>query len=359
MEIEANEQLLRLRGQLDLQSGEGFLITNLPDLHWATGFTGSNGCLLVLPETEVLVTDGRYKEQVRTQCPGLPIHIASGTAFSHVEKLTGELGIGTLFLQKSRMSWKEGERIQSALKGDVNLVDCDPMPALRAVKADTEVDRIKAALAITETVFEDILGELREGISEQDIAAEIDYRHRKLGASGPAFDTIVAFSENAALPHARPGKRRLSQGDIVLMDFGGVFQGYHSDMTRTVTFGRADKLFLEAYEAVRSALEVATGRARSGMSGEELDGVARQRLTDHGYGSAFAHSLGHGVGLEIHESPSVSSRNPDPLPKNAVITLEPGVYLPGEFGIRIENMVRLYDDGCTVMNRLGTELIRL
>ena len=135
--------------------------------------------------------------------------------------------------------------------------------------------------------------------------------------------------------------------------------GYHSDMTRTVSFGRSDKLFLEAYEAVRAALLEAQERAQAGLTGEQLDGIARQSLTEHGFGSTFSHSLGHGVGLEIHESPSVSSRNPNKLPSGSIITLEPGVYLPGEFGIRIENMVSLTNDGCTVLNQTSTDLIRL
>lgn len=212
---------------------------------------------------------------------------------------------------------------------------------------------------MTEQVFDDVLALLEEGVTEQDLAAEIDYRHRLLGASGPAFDTIVAFSDHAALPHARPGPRALKRGDVVLMDFGGVVDGYHSDMTRTVTFGRADKLFLEAYEAVCSALLISAEAARAGMTGEQLDGVARQALTEHGFGSAFSHSLGHGVGLEIHEGPSISSRNPDKLPAGCIITLEPGIYLPGEFGIRIENMARLEADECTILNASRTELIRL
>jgi len=349
----------RLRDALNLEPGNGFLITHLQDIRWATGFSGSNGCLIVMNDREVLVTDGRYSEQVLLECPGLEVHLGKGAAISHVSTLVQESRLANLLVQKKRVSWDEAITLRDSLGGRTEISDMDPMPLLRAVKTDSEVQILNRELSVTEAVFTDVLSELKEGVSEQDIATEIDYQHRKRGASGPAFDTIVAFSDHAALPHARPGKRTLKKGDVVLMDFGGVMDGYHSDMTRTVTFGRCDKLFLEAYEAVRDALLQSTEKAQGGMTGEDLDGVARQTLTNHGYGSAFAHSLGHGVGLEIHEAPSVSSRNQQTLPSGSVITLEPGVYLPGEFGIRIENMVRLNTNGCTVLNRLDTDLIRL
>lgn len=349
----------RLREALDLESGHGFLVTHLQDIRWATGFTGSNGCLLVMQDREVLVTDGRYGEQVSLECPDLEVHLGKGAAILHVGMLVRENDLAHLMVQKTRISWDEAATLQDSLAGKTRVSAADPMPLLRAAKTEGEVQLLRRILSVTETVFEGLLSELKEGVSEQDIAAEIDYQHRKRGASGPAFDTIVAFSDHAALPHARPGKRTLKRGDIILMDFGGVMDGYHSDMTRTISFGRTDKLFLEAYEAVRHALQDATEKAQAGITGEHLDGVARQALTMHGFGSAFAHSLGHGVGLEIHESPSVSSRNTLPLPLDSIITLEPGVYLPGEFGIRIENMVQLKKEGCVVLNRLDTELIRL
>jgi len=356
---EFQDRIGRLSRAADLSGREVLLVSHLPDIRWASGFTGSNACLLVTPSGHLLITDGRYKEQVRSECPGLEAHIVSGPLEVAAAAVITERQLDRVFLQQSRVTWGTAENLRSACDGQVELVARDPLVHLRAVKSDEEVRAIRKALTITEQVFEQTLPLLKEGITEQEIAAEIDHRHRLLGASGPAFDTIVAFSEHAALPHARPGNRPLKRGDVVLMDFGGVVEGYHSDMTRTVTFGRSDKLFLEAYEAVRSALLSATEAARAGMTGEHLDGVARQVLTEHGFGSAFTHSLGHGVGLEIHESPSVSSRNSDPLPAGSIITLEPGVYLPGDFGIRIENMARLNADGNTILNASSTELIRL
>ncbi|MDE2996995.1 MAG: M24 family metallopeptidase, partial [Bacteroidota bacterium] len=232
----------------------------------------------------------------------------------------------------------------------------DPFPEMRASKTAHELSAISMALEMSEAVFNGVLNMIREGVTEKDIAAEIDHQHRLRGASGPAFDTIVAFSENAALPHARPCERALKKGDTILMDFGGVVDGYHSDITRTVSFGRADKEFLEAYQAVKQSLEAATEYAEAGVQGVTLDRVARDVLTRHGYGARFTHSLGHGVGLEIHEYPSVSQRNPSPLPMDCVVTLEPGVYLEGHFGIRIENMVHLRKGTCDTLNTLSTDL---
>lgn len=354
-----SERRNRLRQAAELRAGQAILISHLPDVRWATGFTGSNGCLFVSTEVDLLVTDGRYADQVRLECPGLDSKIVSGPVEVTVAAVLKKRECESIFLQKSHITWEAVGRLRDALDGKVAVGARDPMPGLRAVKSDDEVDAIRRALAISEQVFEDVLPLLREGITEVEVAAEIDHRHRLLGATGPAFDTIVAFSDHAALPHARPGHRMLKKGDVVLMDFGGVVDGYHSDITRTVTFGRTDKLFLEAYEAVRSALSRSTNAAIAGITGEQLDGVARHVLTEHGFGSAFSHSLGHGVGLEIHESPSVSSRNTHPLPGGCIITLEPGVYLPGEFGIRIENMARLDAGGSTILNATGTDLIRL
>ncbi len=359
MAIEGSNRLHHLRQSLALNQGQGFLVTHLPDIRWVSGFTGSNACLMVSPDRALLITDGRYTEQARLECGDLPVHIVSASLTDGIVQIATEWGLEQMCLQGQHVSWAEVSGLQTKLKRVVVEDGPDPLAHLRSVKDESELSAIKKALAMTEEVFEEILDVFEEGLTELDIAAEIDYRHRQKGASGAAFDTIVAFSENAALPHARPGSRSLRRGDIILMDFGGVVDGYHSDMTRTVVFGRSDKDFLEAYEAVRSALLKATERAAAGMTGEQLDGVARQVLTEHGYGSAFSHSLGHGVGLEIHESPSVSRRNVLPLPEGCIITIEPGVYLPGHFGVRIENMVQLQSGGCSTLNRLGTDLVRL
>lgn len=349
----------RLREQLGLTAGEGAVVSYLPDIRWITGFSGSSGMLVLWDKGEILITDGRYTTQVASECPNLPVHIGQGSPAGHIETVLEEHHLTSVRIQAQHATWGQVKDWQESWKGTTIVPLGGVLDDLRSVKDDDEVQIIRSALDITEKVFEEVLSRLEEGVSENEIAAEIDYLQRRRGASGSAFDTIVAFSENAALPHARPGNRTLKRGDVILMDFGCVVDGYHSDMTRTVSFGSAGKDFLEAYEAVRSALLRAQEDARAGITGEQLDGVARDALTQRGYGTAFSHSLGHGVGLEIHESPSVSRRNQQSLQAGSIITLEPGVYLPGHFGIRIENMAHLTGEGCVVLNQLETDLIRL
>ncbi len=353
------ERCNQLRDRLELGNGEGLVISHLPDIRWLTGFSGSSGLLVLWTGGETLITDGRYTAQVAHESPDVDVHIGSGLPGSHIWQILQVNELSGVRLQADHATWSQILSWKDTWSGVTIRKAHDELAYLRASKSPTELELIRRALAITEATFEDVLARLEEGISENDIAAEIEYRQRTMGASGAAFDTIVAFSENASLPHARPGERTLRRGDVVLLDFGCVVEGYHSDMTRTVSFGGTGKEFLEAYEAVRSALLRSQELAHAGLTGEKLDGIARDELTRRGYGSAFSHSLGHGVGLEIHESPSVSRRNQQSLVEECIITLEPGVYLPGQFGIRIENMVQLHAGGCTILNTLGTELIRL
>lgn len=349
----------RLRDLLELSEGEGLVVSHLPDIRWLTGFSGSSGLLVLWARGETLVTDGRYAEQVKQECPDVEVHIGSGAAGTHMGQILVDQDLKDVRVQADHASWSQILSWKEAWSGvDVSKAGSE-LSSLRMSKSSGELTAIQRALAITEETFTKVLERLKEGVSENDVAAEIDYQQRLKGATGAAFDTIVAFSENAALPHARPGNRALRRGDVILMDFGCVVDGYHSDMTRTVSFGNASKDFLEAYESVRSALLRSQESAKAGITGEQLDGVARDELTRHGYGAAFSHSLGHGVGLQIHEPPSVSRRNQQSLVEGCIITLEPGVYLPGHFGIRIENMVQLHSDGCTILNTLDTELIRL
>jgi len=235
----------------------------------------------------------------------------------------------------------------------------DPLPSLRAVKDESELVKIRSALKITEQVFEEMLPLIRPGVTENELAAEIDYKQRQLGAEGSSFDTIVAFGPNSALPHARPGPSILETNQPVLMDFGCVFEGYASDMTRTVHVGEPTSGFRNVYASVLSALEVVTDGARSGMSGLDVDALARQCLSEKDLDVHFKHSLGHGVGLDIHEWPTLSKRGVDILPDGCVVTFEPGVYLKNEFGIRIEDMAVLRPDSAHTLNSFTTDLIVL
>jgi Xaa-Pro aminopeptidase len=222
-----------------------------------------------------------------------------------------------------------------------------------------EISLISQAVKLTDTVFQEILGSIRPGVRELEIAAEISYLHRTGGAEKDAFEPIVASGERGALPHARASGRRIKNGDLVTLDFGCTVGGYSSDLTRTVAVGSVSKKKREAYELVLNAQLEAIQSVRPGMWARELDRIARERIRKGGYGKFFTHSLGHGLGLHVHERPRVSSLSRDRLVIGSVITIEPGVYLPGEFGLRIEDDAAVTPDGCEVLTSAPKELLVL
>ena len=347
----------RLVAELSASASDCILISNQVDVRWLTGFTGSNGALLLTGDRAELITDGRYTTQAAQEAQSVGVQIESGDAFNAAIKRLETANSDRLFVQKDTISANSAVMIGNSLSG-FEIVDVGPvLSVMRAGKSEKEVNLIRRALSITEQVFSEIIPLIKEGISENDLAAEIDYRQRLHGASSSSFETIVAFGENSALPHAQPGARTLVSGSPVLLDFGCVVEGYASDMTRMVYFGNPTADFQRAYSAVHTAFLRSVDSIHSGMSGQEADSVARQVLQAEGYGRMFTHSLGHGVGLDIHEWPSLSSRNSAPLPEKCVVTIEPGVYLPSAFGIRIENMVYLTNTGAESLNQLPTELI--
>ena len=338
---------------------EAALISFLPDIRWATGFTGSNGVLLVLQEAVHFVTDGRYRTQAEQEVRGARVHVPGYALHEHIAE-AGWLPPGRRVLfQADHVTVAQRQR-WGDVYDDVEWVGVSEV-LVRAVarKTGAEVAAIRRAQAITEAVLEEILGRLRPGMTEREIAAEIVYQHLQRGAERMAFDPIVASGPNAALPHARATDRVLQSGDVVLIDMGGVVDGYASDMTRTVVLGTLDDATREVYRVVLEAQQRAIGAARAGMASNELDAVARDVIDEAGYGEAFSHSLGHGVGLQVHEWPPVSYRSEEPLPADAAVTIEPGIYLPGRFGVRIEDIVVLRTEGCDSLTHASKELVVL
>jgi Xaa-Pro aminopeptidase len=249
--------------------------------------------------------------------------------------------------------------LEAALECEV--VEADGwVEELRAAKDDSEVRAVRAAQELTDHAFDYALSDLiRAGAAERDVALQIEYFMRSQGSEGVAFAPIVASGPNAALPHAVPSRRVLHDGDFVVLDFGARVDGYCADMTRTVVIGSASERQREIYDAVRSANQAAESSAKAGMTGAEIDAVARGVLAKAGLGEFFGHGLGHGVGLQVHELPRVGPRAEAPVPRGAVITIEPGVYIPGFGGVRIENLAVVKDDGVEVLARSATELLEL
>ncbi|MCS7081421.1 MAG: Xaa-Pro peptidase family protein [Bacteroidetes bacterium] len=350
----------RIQALLQERGAEAVLLTHLPHIRWAVGFTGSNALLLIGRAEAHFLSDRRYETQAREQVRGAYVHTPG---YQLVEYLL-EAGLlapyRQVLLQSEHLTVAQLEELRAKLPQ----VEWVPVSGLldreKAVKDAEELEAIRQAVAITDRVFSEILEFVRPGVTERELAAEITYRQLRYGADTTSFEPIVASGPRSALPHARASDRILRPGDVVVLDFGCVYGGYCSDMTRTVSVGRPeDAEFARVYEIVREAQMRALEAARAGMQSRELDAVARRIIESQGYGSYFGHGLGHGVGLEIHEYPKVSFLADYELPAGSVVTIEPGIYLPGRFGVRIEDMVVLSADGAEVLTRSPKELLQV
>jgi Xaa-Pro aminopeptidase len=349
----------RIRPLLAEHGADAALITFLPDIRWACGFSGSNGVLIVREDDAHFVSDGRYLAQAGREVQGARVHIPGYELYRHVAS-EGLLGDGRKVLVQAEYVTLA---LMDQLKREFPAVDFLSVGGLLvekvAAKDDEEVARIRAAQALTDEVFSEILNVIRPGITELEIAAEIVHQHLKRGAEKMSFDPIVAAGPNGSLPHARPSSRRVEQGDMIVLDCGCFLDGYASDMTRTVAVGDPGNEARAAYDLVLRAQAKAIGAARSGMSSRALDAVARGEIEQGGLGEYFSHGLGHGLGLQIHEWPRLSYHVDQILPDRAAVTIEPGVYVPEQFGIRIEDIVVLHPGGCDNLTGSRKELIIL
>lgn len=353
------ERLERIQGLLQKHDADAALITFLPDIQWTVGFTGSNGILIVNRDRAHFVTDGRYKGQALEEVTGAEIHVPGYKLYDYVEeeKLLDETR--RVIFQSDHLSVDDADSLIARF-GSVDWIPVKEMLVeFVGSKTEAEIAGIRAAQTVTEEVFEYILRELKSGVSERDIAAEIVYQHLRRGADRMAFDPIVATGDHGALPHARPSNRKLKVGDLVVLDFGCYLDGYASDMTRTIAIGEPGEEARKVYGLVLEGQLAAIDAARAGIKSDALDAAARDVIEAGGYGDAFSHSLGHGLGLQVHEWPRASYLFDYELPENAVITIEPGVYLLGQFGVRIEDIIVLRAGGCEVITKAPKELIVL
>lgn len=348
----------RIQSRLPEVNAEALFLTRLPDIRWACGFTGSNALLLVGEEDVHFVTDGRYTDQANQEVTGAQIHITRNGLLQYLEANALLESYDQVAFQAEDLTVSQYDTLRDH-HPDVSWVpSVQILSRLMASKEEAEIDRIRRSQAITETVFDEVVAHIAPGMTEREVAAEITYRHLKHGADTMSFPPIVASGPHAAQPHARPTDRELQEGDMVVLDMGGVRDGYASDMTRTVAIGEPRSDARAAYEVVRSAQEQALRAARAGMTGQALDAEARSVIDDAGLGDFFSHSLGHGIGLEVHEWPRVSHRTEEELPEGCCITIEPGVYLPEKgYGIRIEDIVVLRTDGADRLTQTRKDLI--
>lgn len=356
------KRLERLREELPPRELSGLVVSHLANVRYLSGFTGSAGLLLVDPSSARLITDGRYEEQAGEEsAEGVEVRIAREGLLTALAEVVGSgpAARRRLGFEAEHVSVKRRDEMGETLD-EVDWIATDRMvEALRARKDPGELERIRRAADITGDVLDEVLGAVEEGMTERELAADVDYRLRRAGSGPPAFESIVAAGERSALPHARPSERRLREGDLVLFDFGATFEGYCADLTRVAVLGSAADWQREVHGAVDAARRAAISTVRDGRPAREVDGAARDRLEAGGWGDAFGHSTGHGLGLEVHEGPSLSRRSDEILRRGNVVTIEPGVYLRGRGGIRLEDDVAVREQDGRVLTDVSRTLREL
>ncbi|HCX77828.1 MAG TPA: Xaa-Pro dipeptidase [Firmicutes bacterium] len=339
---------------------DGLIVLQPENRRWVSGFTGSSGVVVVGRQGQpVFLTDFRYTQQAGKQCQGYEIVRHGQQLTVDIKAVLERLAIKKLGFEKDYITVGQHTKWTSEMEG-IELIPLeDILLDLRAVKDPEELELLAQAAAIADKAFTHILGFLRPGLSERRVALELERHMQDLGASGPSFDTIVASGVRSSMPHGVASDKLLEENDFITMDFGCVYKGYCSDMTRTVVLGKASPRQREVYEIVLEAQLAGVEGIRAGITGKEADSVARDIIAAKGYGEQFGHGLGHGVGLAIHESPRAGATSEDILAVNNLVTVEPGIYLPDWGGVRIEDTVVVQEGGCRNLMASAKELIEI
>ena len=351
----------RIQEILKEQGLDGLLLTDEKNQRYAAGFAFTDGAVLVGREKAWLITDSRYIEAAeKAAAPGVTVWLydRERPLMERLKAAIREAGMERLAAEDGKLSHREYLAYEKAL-GMALLPAGELMAKLRAAKTEEEIGAMRAAQAIAERALEEVLALIRPGMTEKQVMAELVYRTLRHGSEGNSFDPIVVSGSNTSLPHGVPGDRVIRRGDFVTMDFGCLKDGYCSDMTRTVAVGEVSEEMRNVYDIVLQAQLAGIAVARAGIPGKEIDAAARKVITEAGYGPYFGHGFGHSLGLDIHEAPSANSRGEEPMPVGAVCSAEPGIYLPGCFGVRIEDVMILREGGCEVITKAPKELIIL
>ena len=349
-------RLAKLRKRLEEGRLEGLLVTSLPNVHYLTGFSGTAGILWVTLRDSLLLTDPRYDLQAHEQVQESRVVIVSGDALVAVVKRVNRSRLSRVGFEGGAVSFLTQKRIRELLPKKRLVATDGWVETLRIEKDEGEIEQIRRAVDLASRAYSETLPLLRPGITEIEVAAEIEYRMRRYGAERPSFETIVAFGARTAFPHARAGTRPLQAGECILLDLGAILNGYASDMTRTVFLGKPTPKAARVYHAVLEAQQEGEAAVKAGVECAAVDRATRKVLERYGYGRYFTHGTGHGVGREIHELPRLGKKQRTPLPERAVVTVEPGVYIPGFGGVRIEDIVVVRKEGAEVLTRTPKEL---
>lgn len=358
-----NKRFDSFRKLLQENNLDGAFIYGPQNRRYLSGFTGSTGYVVLSMDKAGFVTDFRYKEQAEMQCKGFDIYIhtntPSNTLIDVIKNTVQSYGITRLGIEDSFMTVAFFENLKRSLES-VELIPLKDMPdVIRMIKEPEEIANIEKASALADAAFKHILGFIKPGMSEKEVALEMEYFMRKNGATAASFDFIVASGVRSSLPHGVASDKIINEGEFLTMDFGCVYNGYCSDMTRTIFIGKASEKHKHIYETVLHAQLEALKYIKPGILGKEVDKIARDIIKDAGFGEYFGHGLGHGVGLAVHEEPRLGLTGERMLQAGMAVTNEPGIYIPDFGGVRIEDLVLVTEDGCKVLNSSPKELIEL
>lgn len=348
----------KLRKKMQEENLDSFLVTSPYNLRYLTNFTGTTGLAVITLDKAFFITDFRYTEQAANQAQGFEIIKNVGPIFDEVADLVKKENLNALAFEETTLSFLEYSVLEEIINAELIPVS-GMIEELREVKDEEEIAIIEKACSIADMAYDHILKMIRPGMTEIEVANQVDFYMRSLGATSVSFDTIVASGLRSAMPHGVASDKVIEQGDLITLDFGCYYQGYVSDMTRTFAIGDPGEKLKEIYQIVLDAQLAVLEAAKPGLTGIQLDAVARDYITKYGYGEAFGHSTGHGIGLEIHEGPNVSSRAEKQFVPGNVITDEPGIYLPGIGGVRIEDDLLITKEGNRVLTHSPKELIIL
>jgi len=353
-------RLERLKAKLKEQNVDGIFLQNDSNIRYISGFTGSDSFVIVSEGANAFITDSRYTEQAQEECRDFEVirwRTPAPGLEETIQSICSKHGIKRLAFEREAITYAMYVQLTNGLP-EIELVPTSEIvEGLRGVKDEEEIQCISKAAEIADQAFTEILKYIKPGVTERDIERELQYLIKKQGADDIGFPIIVASGKRSSLPHAIPADKKIEKGDFVTLDFGAMYKGYRSDMTRTIVMSEADEKQREIYDIVKSAQAAASAAIKAGMSCKEVDACARDYIANAGYGECFGHGLGHGVGLDIHEEPYFSTKSDKFLEAGNIMTVEPGVYLPSWGGVRIEDTVVVRENGIEVLTKSSKELI--
>ena len=353
------KRINKLRAKLRDNSIDGVLISKRENCFYLSGFTGTHSYIIITENESLLITDSRYAEQAAREAPNYNVIVFYSNVYEEIKNIIKKYRIKSLGFESTYISYSTYLDYVNNFEVKKLVPLKDFIEEMRIIKDDEEIKLIRNSIKIADEAFDYVLMYIKPGIREIEIAAEIEYFIKKQGGSGPSFQTIVASGIRSSMPHAVASEKKLENGDIVVMDYGAIYHGYCSDITRTIFIGKPDEKAKHIYNTVLEAQLEALKRIRKGMASKDADYIARDVISKAGYGENFGHSLGHGVGLEIHEKPKIYSTDETIIKDGMVVTIEPGVYIKGCVGVRIEDMVLIKDTGTEILTKASKEIIML